>query len=100
LDAIQDPLIGYFSDRMTHFRRGRLKLVLGSVPLLGIGFYAVFSPPAMAQDWLLLYLGLALILVHLGYSGVSISYHSLGAELSHDYIERTRVTIFREVFGI
>ena len=100
LDAVQDPLIGFISDRMTHIRHGRLKLVLVSVPFLGAGFYAVFSPPAMGPDYLLVYLTLALILVHLGYSGVSISYHSLGAELSNDYVERTRVTIFREVFGI
>ena len=42
----------------------------------------------------------ALLLVHLGYSGVSISYHSHGAELSDDYNERTRVTVGREVFGL
>src|SRR6185369_4519083 len=36
----------------------------------------------------------------LGYSGVSISYHAHGAELSDDYNERTRVTVAREVFGL
>jgi Na+/melibiose symporter-like transporter len=42
----------------------------------------------------------ALLLVHLGYSGVSISYHSHGAELTDDYNERTKVTVGREVFGL
>lgn len=100
IDAIQDPLIGYFSDRLTHRKNGRLWMAVGSVPLLGLGFFAVFSPPDLSGHAMLLYLLLALIVVHLGYSGVSISYHSLGAELSYDYNERTRVTIWREVFGI
>ena len=42
---------------------------------------------------------LALFVVHLGYAGVSISYHAHGAELTDDYNERTRVTVGREVFG-
>ena len=42
----------------------------------------------------------ALLLVHLGYSGVSISYHAHGAELTDDYNERTKVTVGREVFGM
>ncbi|MGE0152410.1 MAG: MFS transporter [Reyranellaceae bacterium] len=100
IDAIQDPLIGYFSDRLTHRRNGRLWMAICSVPILGAGFFAVFSPPDLTGHAMLLYLLVALIVVHLGYSGVSISYHSLGAELSYDYNERTRVTIWREVFGI
>lgn len=100
IDAVQDPLIGYFSDRLTHRRNGRLWMTICSVPILGAGFFAVFSPPDLTGHAMLLYLLVALIVVHLGYSGVSISYHSLGAELSYDYNERTRVTVWREVFGI
>jgi GPH family glycoside/pentoside/hexuronide:cation symporter len=100
VDAIQDPLIGFISDRLTHFRNGRMMMAIASVPCLGIGFYAVFAPPQLDHYAMLLYLFVALLVVHLGYSGVSINYHSLGAELSYDYNERTRVTIWREVFGI
>jgi GPH family glycoside/pentoside/hexuronide:cation symporter len=100
VDAIQDPLIGFISDRLTHFRNGRMMMAIASVPFLGVGFYAVFAPPELDHYAMLLYLFVALLVVHLGYSGVSINYHSLGAELSYDYNERTRVTIWREVFGI
>jgi len=47
-----------------------------------------------------LWLMAALLLVHIGYSGVSISYHSHGAELTDDYDERTKVTVGRDVFGL
>ena len=104
VDAIQDPIIGVISDRFTkRGKRGRLAFVALMTPLLGAGFYMLFDPPDsiigdhnMMAFWLLA----ALLLVHLGYSGVSISYHAHGAELSDDYNERTKVTVGREVFGL
>jgi GPH family glycoside/pentoside/hexuronide:cation symporter len=103
-DAIQDPVIGLLSDRFTrHGPRGRLIFVALMAPILAAGFLMLFSPPdawfgnpTMAAIWMVA----ALLLVHLGYSGVSISYHSHGAELTDDYNERTKVTVGREVFGL
>jgi Na+/melibiose symporter-like transporter len=104
VDAVQDPLIGLISDRFTRRGpRGRLTFVALALPLLCAGFYMLFVPPASIighQLWTGLWLTASLLLVHLGYSGVSISYHSHGAELSDDYNERTRVTVGREVFGL
>jgi len=103
IDALQDPLIGYVSDRMTKRPRGRLLFVAMCMPLLIGGFVMLFDPPSKASlgtagltAWLLA----ALIIVHLGYAGVSISYHAHGADLTDDYNERTRVTVAREVFGL
>src|SRR5476649_2021375 len=103
-DAIQDPVIGLLSDRFTRRGpRGRLTFVALMTPILAAGFLMLFSPPdawfgnpTMAAIWMVA----ALLLVHIGYSGVSISYHSHGAELYDDYNERTRVTVGREVFGL
>ena len=104
VDAVQDPVIGLISDRFTRRgKRGRLTFVALMTPLLAGGFYMLFDPPDgwFGNQWLMgIWLTLALLLVHLGYSGVSISYHSHGAELTDDYNERTRVTVGREVFGL
>jgi Na+/melibiose symporter-like transporter len=104
LDAIQDPVIGLISDRFTHRGpRGRLLFVALMTPVLAGGFYMLFDPPDawFGNQWLMgIWLTAALVLVHFGYSGVSISYHSHGAELADDYNERTRVTVAREVFGL
>ena len=104
IDAVQDPVIGLVSDRFTHRGpRGRLTFVALMLPLMIGGFYMLFHPPqsiysqpGMLASWLFV----ALFVVHLGYAGVSISYHAHGAELSDDYNERTRVTVGREVFGL
>jgi Na+/melibiose symporter-like transporter len=100
LDAIQDPILGYFSDKLTHRRDGRLKMAMASVPILALGFYGVFAPPDLQPSALLVYLTVMLVIAHFGYSGITISYQALGAELSYDYHERTRVTVTREVVGI
>jgi glycoside/pentoside/hexuronide:cation symporter, GPH family len=104
IDAIQDPVIGLISDKFTHKGpRGRLTFVALMLPLMIGGFYMLFHPPEVlfTQSTLLaLWLFVALFVVHLGYAGVSISYHAHGAELTDDYNERTRVTVGREVFGL
>ena len=104
IDAVQDPVIGLVSDGFTHRgRRGRLAFVALMLPLLVGGFYMLFHPPAAIlteHTMLAAWLFAALFVVHLGYSGVSISYHAHGAELTDDYNERTRVTVGREVFGL
>ncbi|HJQ59743.1 MAG TPA: MFS transporter [Vineibacter sp.] len=102
IDALQDPVIGFVSDRMTVRRNGRLLLVAFMLPLLMGGFAALFFPPTewLTKTGLQVWLLVALIVVHLGYAGASISYHAHGAELSDDYNERTRVTVGREVFGL
>ncbi len=103
IDALQDPVIGWVSDRLTLRRNGRLLLVGAMVPVLGAGFVALFDPPSkevLGITGLSIWLVVSLIVVHLGYAGVSISYHAHGAELSDDYNERTRITVAREVFGL
>jgi glycoside/pentoside/hexuronide:cation symporter, GPH family len=104
IDAIQDPVIGLISDKFTHKGpRGRLTFVALMLPLMIGGFYMLFHPPGSLfteSTLLALWLFVALFVVHLGYAGVSISYHAHGAELTDDYNERTRVTVGREVFGL
>ena len=75
IDAIQDPILGYISDRLTHRKNGRLLLVGSMVPLLIIGFFMLFDPPAMFHpgadgvspnpDLLSIWLFVSLVLVSL-----------------------------------
>ena len=104
VDAVQDPVIGLISDRFTRRGpRGRLAFVALMLPVLAGGFYMLFDPPDAwfgSQTLMATWLMAALLLAHFGYSGVSISYHAHGAELTDEYNERTKVTVGREVFGL
>jgi len=100
LDALQDPLFGYLSDRVSQRGPGRRLLVLLSVPLLAAGFVGLFHPPA-AEAWMLsLWLISYLVVVYLGFSMGSISYYALGAELCRDYHERTRLSATRGAVAV
>jgi glycoside/pentoside/hexuronide:cation symporter, GPH family len=95
LDAIQDPLLGYWSDR--HVQQGgsrRFFLALGT-PLMVIGMLAVFAPQPGALS-IVAWLILGMLVVYLGFSILTVSYQAWGSELSHDINERTRITAWRE----
>ena len=96
LDALQDPLLGYLSDRAP----GRKRFVLAALPLLAAGMLGLFNPPALAQGALALWLLACLAVVYLGFSMASISYQAWGAQLSSDRNERTRITASRETFTL
>lgn len=100
LDALQDPLLGYLSDRCTQLPLGRsLPIILG-LPLLGAGFVGLFHPPQASQAGMAIWLVVNLLIVYVGFSAASISYFAMGADLSDDYHERTRVTATRSAFGL
>jgi glycoside/pentoside/hexuronide:cation symporter, GPH family len=100
LDALQDPLLGYLSDRCARLPLGRsLPIILG-LPLFGAGFVGLFHPPQASQIGLALWLIANLLIVYIGFSAASISYFAMGADLSDDYHERTRVTATRSAFGL
>jgi len=99
-DAIQDPLLGHLSDRMAGGRRGRFALILFGTPLLAAGFVALFQPPVTGTAAVSWWLAGSLLVVYIGFSAASISYLAIGAELSTDYHERTRITAARAAFGI
>jgi Na+/melibiose symporter-like transporter len=99
-DAIQDPVLGYLSDRAAARRGGRFALILFGVPLLAIGFVALFQPPVSGPVAVSVWLAASLIVVYFGFSAASISYLAIGAELTTDYHERTRVTAARAALGI
>ena len=45
IDALQDPLVGYFSDSLLQKKFSRKKIIYLSSTLLCIAFYLVFNPP-------------------------------------------------------
>ena len=94
VDAVQDPLIGYLSDKFHHRRRAII--VLG-LTLLALGFWLVFNP-ARAQP--LLWFAIGVLLSATGFSVVSINFHALGGLWVADVTGRTRITSWREAVGL
>jgi GPH family glycoside/pentoside/hexuronide:cation symporter len=95
-DAITDPIAGAISDR-TRSRLGRRHpYMLATAVPLGIVFYLVWVPPSgISTDALLAWLVFWLLVQRLLSTFYAVPYLALGAELTHDYHERTRLTVVR-----
>lgn len=99
VDAITDPLVGYFSDnlRSRWGRRHPLMYVAGAPA--AIAYYFLWAPPAMSPEMTFAWFLSLAILIRLLLTFYEIPSTALAAELSDDYDERTRFMSFRFFFG-
>jgi len=99
-DAVTDPLVGTVSDRFES-RWGRRHPFLYAAALpLGLFFYLVFSPPAgLSQVELFAWLTAMTVATRASMTLFHVPHLALGAELSSDYEERTRIVTLQYVFA-
>lgn len=97
LDAVIDPGVGLALDRRPA-RDTYRRAILWGLPVLALGFAALFLPPPGVP--LAAWLAVASVVTYLAYSLVSIAYQAWGARLGDGPVERIRVTASREGFGL
>ncbi len=93
-DAVNDPVIGWLADRFPSNRRRTTWVLWASLPLCA-ACLTLFWPPSSAGILTLLLAGLFLTIAQTAYS---LPYFALGAELSDDTDERSRIAATREAF--
>jgi len=98
-DAISDPVVGSLSDR-TRAKWGRRHPWMLAAPLpVVLSIYFIYHPPTDMTQWALFAWFLAfLIMMRLSITLFAVPHLALGAELSDDYIERTRVMSYNNIF--
>lgn len=101
-DAVSDPLVGAWSDRLRSRWGRRHPLMVASVLPLALSFIGLFWPPQQVLDsqltlfyWLL---GTVLLL-RTALTLFMVPYLALGAEISTDYHERTSLASARTNLG-
>ncbi len=100
-DGISDPIIGQVSDSWGRGRLGRRHpfMLVAILPYLAC-LLAIFNPPeAIAQGALFAWYLVFAILVRSFLTLFTVPHMALGAELSDDYTERTRIATDRNIMG-
>ena len=99
LDAVIDPLVGYWSDK-THSKWGKRHpwMYAAILPMAG-AWVMLWHPPAVSNGWLYGYLLLFAFLMRAAVSCYEIPSLSVVPGLTSDYDERTSVTRWRFIFS-
>ncbi|HEY1709537.1 MAG TPA: MFS transporter [Rhizomicrobium sp.] len=95
-DAFIDPLIGSLSDNW-HSRHGRRHpFLFASVIPIAIGLGLTFSvPKGLSTGWLFAYVTGVTLLLRVSYSAFTLPFLAMGAELTSDYVDRSRLIVYR-----
>ncbi|MFZ6772507.1 MFS transporter [Undibacterium sp. SXout7W] len=98
-DAFIDPVLGVQIDRR-RFGWSYAGYIVAALPLLILGFVALFHPPDVVAAFPFWWFFLTLMLVYVGFSMASIAYQSWGAAFSYSPQIRVRLTACREACGL
>ena len=99
-DAISDPVMGSISDRFkSKLGRRHPFMFVAPFPTV-IAIYLMFFPPdGLSEYGLFGWLIFSTIILRLSITLFAVPHLALGAELSEDYIERSRVMSYNNLLG-
>ncbi len=98
-DTFSDPVMGLVSDRMKTPLGFRRFWILIGTPVVMCSAIALFWPNSQASIGSP-YLAFWLIFLTIGWTIVMTPYFALGAEISSNYAERSRITLYREAVAL
>lgn len=99
VDAINDPLVGYWSDNFRSRWGRRHPFMYASAIPVALTYFLLWNPPELSQFGLFVYLTVVSILIRTFITFYEIPSSSLIPELSSDYDERTSIQSYRLFFG-
>ncbi|WOD40083.1 MFS transporter [Nodosilinea sp. E11] len=100
-DAINDPLIGWLSDRTVSPWGRRYPWMLGGVIPLAISSVLLWTVPPFASQWgIFAYYIVLSLFAFAAFTTVQLPYTALAAELADDYDERTDLIGMKSAFSI
>jgi GPH family glycoside/pentoside/hexuronide:cation symporter len=97
-DAASNPFVGTWSDRVRSRLGRRRPFMFAALPLVVAGFVMLWTPPeALRGSALVMWSAVALFVFYGAFALYAIPHFALGAELSSDSHERTRLFGVRQM---
>jgi len=93
-DAISDPLIGRWSDRLKHRLGRRHPFLFAAILPIPLAYYLLWIPPGMSQTNLFLYMLILTVALRVSTTLHVVPFNALLPELVKDYDGRTRLMNF------
>ena len=98
-DAISDPLVGTLSDRWKSKLGRRHPFMLAAPIPVMVCLFLIYSPPDWDSFGLFIWLTVLTVLMRTSMTLFHVPHLALGAELSADFTERTRVMSINTLLG-
>ena len=102
VDSITDPLMGTISDRTNTKLGRRHPYMLASFIPVAIFYVLLFTPKPdwdISQNQLFWWMFVCTSLTRIGMTLFEVPHRSFGAEITKDYLERTKLFSWREMFA-
>ena len=100
IDAVSDPVVGYWSDNLRTRWGRRHPFMYGALIPVALTYFLTWNPPAgLSGAELFPWLLAMTILVRLSFTFYDVPSSALAAELTQDYDARTSLMSFRYFFG-
>ena len=100
VDAISDPIVGYWSDNLRSRWGRRHPFMLASALPIALSYFLLWNPP---DDWsqagIFWYLLLLAVFIRTAMTFYETPSAALAPELTNDYIERSSLISYRSYFG-
>jgi len=99
-DAVTDPVAGSLSDKVrTRWGRRHPFLIISALPL-GLAFFGLFNPPeGLSQLGMFAWLACFATLIRGSLTFYHVPHLALGAEMAHDYNQRSTLFAFSTLFS-
>lgn len=100
IDAISDPIVGYWSDNL-HSRWGRRHpFMLAAALPVALSYFLLWNPPqGWSQTGVFWYLLALAVVIRTAITFYETPSSALAAELTDDYVERSSLISYRSYFG-
>ena len=100
VDGISDPVAGSWSDGHRSRWGRRHPFMFASILPVGVCTVLLFAPPAgLSEFGLFLWFTIVYAAMRTALTFYNVPYLGLGAEVTQDYLERTRIPVYRAIVG-